>query len=672
METRLMNSRRNLLKAVASLGAAVPLAGIADTAATGAKQSLQEAELNALRHRISGPDQFPPSFNPMAGNPLQTRADVVRAIKNLYLPLTPYYSKGGARVRLDMAGSMFDPTSADLEGFARPLWGLAPLAAGGGADFVDWDLYRRGLANGTNPEHPEYWGACADRDQRLVELASLGFALSLIPKILWEPQSEQAKKHIAAYFQNAYARIYGVNNWMFFRLMIGLGLKAMGESFDPAPTADYEKQIDALYLDKGWYRDGPFRRADYYVPFAFHYYSLLLSRLDNKSPRVATLQSRAKALAPEFQRWFADDGAALAFGRSLTYRFACASYWSALAFADIPALPWGQIKGLVLRHLRWWSKQPIAHRDGVLSLGYAYPNQHVIEHYSSACSPYWAFKVFAFMALPESHSFWTSKEEALPEFEQPATLTNPGMVIFHPPGDAIALCSGQEEYRPWLRLAPEKYSKFAYSARYGFCVETVLGAFDSAALDNMLGFSTDGRHFKVRESNQLAKIADKLLYARWAVDQDITVETWLLPSAPWHVRVHRIMSKKNCQVIEGGFAIGRPEDGSPTFTEGNKGSGLIATSGDFSGIRDLGSSVIRKGRVIETHANANLINANASIPQLMCDIKAGETLLFTAVLALGDTNAGRSAWARPPVAPKLDELRQIIRSQAVDVGTMKA
>src|ERR1700692_4594846 len=92
-----------------------------------------------------------PPFNPMAGNPLTTRADVVRAIRDLYLPLTPHYSKGAARVRLDMASATFDRSAADLEGFARPLWGLAPLAAGGGADFVDWDIFRRGLGNGMNP-----------------------------------------------------------------------------------------------------------------------------------------------------------------------------------------------------------------------------------------------------------------------------------------------------------------------------------------------------------------------------------------------------------------------------------------------------------------------------------------------------------------------------------------
>src|SRR5258706_3212763 len=190
----------------------------------------------------------PPSFNPMAGNPLLTRTDVIRAIRDLYVPLTPYYSEGRARVRLNMAGATFDRAAADLEGFVRPLWGLAPLAAGGGADFVDWEIFRLGLANGMDPEHPEFWGHPRDRDQRLVELAAIGFALALIPEVLWRPQSPAAKRNIARYLQQAHAKYFGENNWTFFRVMIGLGLQAMGETVDRALTEESLRKLDALYL----------------------------------------------------------------------------------------------------------------------------------------------------------------------------------------------------------------------------------------------------------------------------------------------------------------------------------------------------------------------------------------------------------------------------------------
>ena len=610
-----------------------------------------------------------PSFNPMAGNPLRTRSDVVKAIRDLYQPLLPYYSAGGARIRLDMAAAHYDRAASDMEGFARPLWGLAPLAVGGGAEFVDWELFRKGLANGTDPDHPEYWGAPEFRDQRLVELAPIGFALALIPEILWEPQSSEAKQHIATYLRQAYGQYFGENNWKFFRLIIGLGLQAIGEPVDPALAKDALRGIEQLYLDDGWYRDGPVRRADYYVSFAMHFYGLLYGRLGGDEQQAKIYQQRAAAFAPQFLRWFSGEGAALAFGRSMTYRFACSAFWSALAFAELPAIPWGQIKGLLLRHLRWWSRYPIAHRDGVLSIGYGYPNLHMCETYNSAASPYWAFKFFIFLALPPEHPFWQAEEEALPAFPEASVQRQPGMILFHPPGDVIALAGGQEETRKFLRHGPEKYSKFAYSGRYAFGIESDLRQFNSASLENMLGFSCDGRHFRVRESNELVRIAANVLYAKWTPDTGIVVETWLLPASPWHIRVHRIRSIVACQIIEGGFAINRPDN--DLAVQEAQAAACVRTYGDFSGIRDLGSTVLRTGRILDALPNSNLLHARSLVPQLLGEIFSGETVLTTAVLALGCPDNGQASWEAIPRCPELTELEELVTKNGKAVSVME-
>jgi hypothetical protein len=660
-------NRRTLLKSVVALSASAPLIGSAAQLKSTPAQNAQKA-VDALRQKVSSPTQFPPSYNPMSGNPLKTRNDVIKVIKDLYLPLTPYYSKGGARVRLDAVSASFDRAAADMEGYSRPLWGLAPLAMGGGADFVDWDLFRRGLANGMNPDHEEFWGWSTPKDQRLVELAAIGFALTLIPHILWQPQSAQAKKHIAGYLQQAYAQEFVENNWLSFRFMIGLGLLAIGEKIDHALIKAHEQKIDSYYLKDGWYRDGLSRRADYYVPYALQFYGLLYSRLSKDQARNQLLQERAKALAPDFQRWFAEDGAAIPFGRSLTYRFGCAAYWSALAFADVPTLPWGQVKGIILRHLRWWSTQPMSERDGILSVGYSYPNRHMCEPYNSACSPYWAFKVFAFMALPETHPFWTSKEEVLPLFNTTSTQALPGMVIYHTPGDAIALASGQEEHQRWMRKATEKYAKFAYSARYGFGVETDHEYFDGASLDSMLGFSADGYLFSVRRGNSLVKIADDLLYAKWSPEDGVQVETWLLAAAPWHIRVHRIQSNKTYRTIEGGFAVNRKDYGAGGPLQQAKGIGSVMTPADLSGIRDLGSSIPRMGRAIEALPNSNIINAKSTVPQLTGEIPAGESILMCAVLAMKSSQTANEIWSKVPTAPSIAELEARIRDKGRVVG----
>ena len=57
------------------------------------------------------------------------------------------------------------------------------------------------------------------------------------------------------------------------------------------------------------------------------------------------------------------------------------AFWGALAYADVelPApLTWGMVKGMVLRHLRWWQKQPdMWSSSGTLTIGYTYPNMYV-------------------------------------------------------------------------------------------------------------------------------------------------------------------------------------------------------------------------------------------------------------------------------------------------------
>ncbi|ACP25279.1 hypothetical protein NGR_c15110 [Sinorhizobium fredii NGR234] len=608
----------------------------------------------------------PASANPLAANPLKTRSDMQHALQDLFDPLLPYFSKGNARVRLDAAGAHFDRAAADLEGFARPLWGLAPLAAGGG-DFRHWQRYADGIANGTDPNHPEFWGWVNNRDQRMVELAAIGFALALIPEKLWDPLNGRARDNLVTYLLHARKFDYADNNWKFFRILVDIALDRLGVNYDRSLTNAYLSELDDFYIADGWYRDGNVRRVDHYIPFAMHFYGLIYSRLvdDDYSKRY---RERALAFARDFRHWFAEDGATLPFGRSLTYRFACAGFWSALAFADLEALPWGEIKGLCLRHIRWWADKPMTHRDGVLSIGYGYPNLLMSENYNSAGSPYWAFKAFLPLAVKEDHPFWTSAET--PPARPPGTvaLPHPGMVTMPCKGDVVALSSGQENRQ--MRFGSEKYAKFAYSTRYGFSIESDERGFAGAAFDSMLAFSDDGIHYRVRETNQDVRIAGTVLYSKWSPWPDVVVESWLLPAAPWHVRVHRIVTPRPLETAEGGFAIARRDfelDALYALT----GAAYAIGEEDFSGIRDLGSTVARQGLAQKAPPNTNLIAAKTLVAQLRATIPAGETVLRCAVLALRDTSAVSSDWEHPPAAPDLAELRAVAE-QGVTVSAMNA
>jgi hypothetical protein len=607
----------------------------------------------------------PASANPLFGNLLKTRSDVEKGVIDLFNPLLPYFSEGGARVRLDAAAGHFDRAAADLEGFARPLWGLTPFAAGGG-DFDHWALYRQGLANGTDPEHPEYWGAVNGTDQRQVELAALGFTMKMLPHLVWEPLPQKAKDNLAAYLLHARKHDYADNNWKFFRILVDLGLEECAVEFDRSLTDKYLEELEGFYLGDGWYRDGNIRRVDHYIPFAMHFYGLIYARLaKGDDARAAEYKERARLFAKDIEHWFDEDGGTLAFGRSLTYRFACGGFWGALAFADVEGVDWGVIKGHYLRHLRWWSKLPIAHGNGVLSIGYGYPNLFMSESYNSAGSPYWALKAFLPLALPADHPFWTAEEVEADFGREPVPLKHPGMVAFHTPGNVVALSSGQQNWQ--MRMGTEKYAKFAYSSRYAFSVEVDERAYHSGTFDGALALSDDGRHYRVRETNEVAQIAGNVLYSRWKPWGDVSIETWLIPENPWHIRVHRITTPRALHGTEGGFAIARADQNADTYID-EAGRGVAKSATDLSAIVDLSGG--REGRAFRALPNTNLIFAKSIVPQLRGEIPAGTSVLMTAALALPAGADAEAALAAVPRAPDIAALERLVASEGVDVSAI--
>lgn len=131
-------------------------------------------------------------------SPLQTRDEVAKACISLLDPLKPNFSAGRTCVRLGNTATRYDETGAQIEGYARPMWGLAALVAGG-FEYDGTDLFVDGLRNGTNPEHPEFWGWARDLDQRMVEMCPIGYTVAVASHKFWTPLSEQERKNVAAW-----------------------------------------------------------------------------------------------------------------------------------------------------------------------------------------------------------------------------------------------------------------------------------------------------------------------------------------------------------------------------------------------------------------------------------------------------------------------------------------
>ena len=160
---------------------------------------------------------------------LDTKQDFQQWMYEVLNPLKPLYSEGCARLHLGDSGVTYPQVSIEMEAFSRPLWALVPLWLGGGKGFED--IYQKGLANGTNPSHPEYWGGFNDYDQRFVEMAAIASGLIFTPEKIWEPLSEEEKSGLAKW-------LYGINehaipdcNWQFFMILVNIALQKLGRPY---------------------------------------------------------------------------------------------------------------------------------------------------------------------------------------------------------------------------------------------------------------------------------------------------------------------------------------------------------------------------------------------------------------------------------------------------------
>jgi hypothetical protein len=590
--------------------------------------------------------------NPMAGNPLVTKDDVRRAAVDLVEPVVRHLSPGGARARLGSFGATFAMRVAELEGYARPLWGIVPLVVGGGT-FDHWDRWVAGLANGVDPDGPEYWGPCGTSiDQRMVEMAAIGFALAFTPERLWDPLTGRQRDHVVEWLRGVERGEPAANNWQFFRLLVQMGFERVGVAVDDDARARSVALLDSFYVGDGWYTDGAGGNVDYYVPFAFHTYGLILaaSELGDRGA-AARYVERALQFAGDFQHWFAPDGAAVPFGRSLTYRCAQGSFWGALAMADVDALDWGTVRGLSLRHLRWWSERPISDRDGVVSVGYGYDNRRMSESYNSAGSPYWCTKAFAMLAAHDDHPFWNVSEAAAPP---PATITlrTAGMVVGRDDGQVVALLAPRPGGWSFVEESDAKYQKFAYSSRFGFSGDFAL--YGTATTDSMLAVTDPATGVRAVRGHVLrADVADGATFTRWSPMPGVLVDTAVAGGAPWHVRVHRVSTDRDVSLCETGFALPwEPEGfGPPPPAAPESGHACARSAWGGSSILDSPApdTSSRIAGVGALSANANVMHPHVIVPKLEVTVGSGTHWLSCAVGASHD--ATEVAADRAPEVP---------------------
>lgn len=559
------------------------------------------------------------------------KEDYIQSLIEACKPLKAYYSEGKARLNLGCSGTHYDKQTMELEAFARPLWGLVPLWAG--SDQNDFkDSYQEGIKNGVNKEHKEYWGKLTDHHQAFVEMATMGLGLLITPESIWYTLDAETKESFNEWLLQINEYKYSDNNWKFFGIIVNTGLKNVGARYSEEAIDEAFEKIEECYLGEGWYSDGKSDQRDYYIAFAMHFYSLIYAKVMKEADRERSEKfiKRAEIFAQDFIYWFAENGEALPYGRSLTYRFAQCCFFSALAFADVEVFSWGVMKGIVNRHFRSWWNKPIFDKEGILTIGYDYPNLNMAEGYNAPGSPYWAFKSFLILALDEQHPFWKAEEEELPKLDKIKVLKHPRMIIQRVEKDhIIALASGQ-----YVNFEPnhtaEKYAKFAYSNYFGFNLPKSYYLLDKAVPDNMLAFERENMYY-VRRKCEAVKITGDSIYSKWSPLSGVSVETELKPYKSGHLRTHTIQADFDIKAVECGFAM--PDDHYPVENGiCGEGHAIIQNEKGYSHIELLQGE--GKGDILLCEANTNLVHPRVIMPYINLSIKKGTTVIQVYVVGL--------------------------------------
>jgi len=563
--------------------------------------------------------------NKEKSNPLSSRQDLVAALNTLLAAVDTQFPAGRSRFSLGDTSAHYATDVAQMEGLSRVLWGLFPLIAAGDSTPYS-DKYIAAIKQGTDPHSAGYWGEAGPYDQRLVEMAAYGLGLALLQENLTERFSERELMNLHAWLNQITDATMPDSNWNYFAIMVQLGFKRAGLPYDQQAIDRRFAMMDAYYLGDGWYSDGPGRPKDYYISMAFHFYGLIYATLSGDEARSEVLRQRSALFAEDFIYMSAPDGASVPFGRSLTYRFAMVAFWSAVAFSGLEVFTPGIVKGIILRHLRWWQQQPITDRDGILTLGFAYPNLAMCEDYNSPGSPYWALKTYLILALPESHPFWQADEQPLPTLTETRVIPHAQQILIHT-DHVTLLTAGQLELNNYVNTEA-KYTKFAYSSRFGFTIERGRFGLKHAACDSMLLLADGDNYFRGRRECEAVRIDENYIFSRWSPWHDVHIESWLVPFGEWHLRLHRINSARTLQTVEGGFAVMKTE---PQLSE--RGSYLSAANGS-SAIVDLSPAVNRQPDCVVTPPNSSVMFADcAAIPVLATTVPQGESWLCCAVTA---------------------------------------
>jgi len=470
-----------------------------------------------------------------------------------------------------------DPRIDGLEGFARSLTIAAPWFHREGGTHVSpegesvdlLEFYRTGLRNGTNPQHPEFWGSAGDFDQRILEAADIAWSLFVARKHLWDPLSNDEKESLTAWLTGANGKSVKINNWVLAKVMINVVLRALDQPHSEEEIGDGLALVDEFYVGDGWYQDGLTEGYDYYNAWMFHDYLLKFTLIDGAlgSKRNAYIRKRSARFLEDYRHFFAANGSQVSFGRSQTYRSAALGPVVMGAMAGGLGLEPGLARRLASGNLKFFLDGGMLAKRGNLTLGFTRPLLPLIEGYSCGGSPYLLGRAFSALLMPAEHPFWSATEEPLPveRGDYSLAVSVAGLILDgEKQGGHVQLVNHKST--SLVDGRQEKYGQFTYSSHFGYRVATEQSGHPP---DSSLLVSRDGKSYSGRDKPfhlQASPGFGSSFFLPFGGDKTV-VFTNTIFCDHFQLRIHQIVSTAPFSVIEGGYALGY-DQGAPSAQSG--------------------------------------------------------------------------------------------------------
>jgi hypothetical protein len=525
-----------------------------------------------------------------------TRRHWEEAFLVLMRPLFSSASRGGARQLIPGPRSKHGSVADELEGFSRSMILAGPWLHGSDTGVVTsrgvkldiGEYLRRGVLAGTDPQHPEYWGAVEDYSQHLAELAALAWGLFLSRRLIWDQLEPPARRQIADYLFACTRAQYRQNNWLLFNVVTNAVLKRLDMPHSQSQIESNLAACERMYVGEGWYRDGDHNRLDYYNAWGFTYYGLIWTILDGDSnPELAQRhRERARRFVHDFRYFFGGDGGLPCFGRSMSYRFgylAPVVLGQHLGCLDVSA---GQVRTMAGAAMRFFFAHDILTEQGHLSLGFLRPCADMVEDYATGGSPYWATKAFNILLIPPEDPFWRVEEKPLPIHESSYAhpLRKAGLLLVGEQRTGHVQLVNQKSHHHRHEYG-DRYTKFAYSSVFSREARTIHG---NVNCDNALQFSKDGVRFAQRWQIQALYCEPGFAASRYPmtkVDRAGSVHTSIVVKDDFMVNLHWVETTKSLRFREGGYPLGFDE-GLPRLVS-TAGGEVAYKDGKLTFIRNL-------------------------------------------------------------------------------------